>query len=66
MAENRKRSIMLTFYIAALIACLEAFALYKGINGTCFAMSMAALAGLGGFSLKGIFPDIKLGNTGKE
>ena len=61
MAETRKKSIMATIYIASIIGCLEAYALSKGINGTCLTVSMAALAGLGGFSLKGIFPDLKIG-----
>jgi hypothetical protein len=63
MAGNeRKKSALTTVYIATVIGCLEAFALYKGINGTCFAMSMAALAGIGGFSLKKSLPSINLGD----
>jgi len=43
--------------IASLIALLEVVALIKGINGTMFGATMAALGGIGGFLVKGFLKD---------
>lgn len=37
-----------------VIGLLEAFAIHRGINGTLFSISVAAIGGLGGYTLRGL------------
>ena len=39
-------------WIALMIVILECFAMYMKINGTALSLAVAALAGLGGYTLK--------------
>lgn len=43
-----------------LIAGLAALAIYKGIDGKIFAVSVAALSGLGGYTLRELWPKITM------
>lgn len=45
------------------IAGLESIALCKGINGTLFALAIAAISGLGGYSIKELVNKIKGGGN---
>ena len=40
-----------TIYAIGAIFILEVIALYQGVNGSCLALSIAALAGLGGYEI---------------
>jgi len=44
------------------ITLLEAFALFTGHNGTMFTLSIATIAGLGGFQLKQTLDQLKQDN----
>jgi len=51
---------MKTIFSICVIAGLSCFAMYKGIDGKCFAISIAAIAGLGGFTLRELWPKITM------
>lgn len=46
-------------FVASIIGILEAYALSLGINGTTLALSIAALAGLGGYELNDVIKRVK-------
>lgn len=43
--------VLKVVYIATIIGLLEAYALSMGIDGTALALTIAALAGLGGYEV---------------
>ena len=55
--KNENKLIVLTAIIS--IAILEGIALYKGIDGTYFALTLSAISGLGGYILPSPFNKTK-------
>ncbi|KKK86085.1 hypothetical protein LCGC14_2766780 [marine sediment metagenome] len=51
---KRRRSMWAPIVAILVIGALEALALMKGINGTTLRIAIVAIAGAGGFTLKGI------------
>lgn len=47
-------SVFLPIICAALIFMLEIYAISKGMNGIALSLAVAAISGLGGFSLKSV------------
>ena len=47
------------------IFVLEGIALTQGINGTCLALAIAALAGLGGYEIHDVVNILKIRNVRK-
>jgi len=41
-----------------LIAGLEVFAIYKGMNGTTLSLSIAGIAGLGGYGVRQVIESV--------
>ena len=52
--EKRRKSMWVSIAAIAAITILETIALLKGVNGTMFGISMAAIGGAAGFSVKKI------------
>lgn len=56
MSSDQRKSGLISIFAIVVIAVLELYALSKGINGKCLTMSIAAIAGVGGFTLRGVLP----------
>lgn len=46
---------IIVLWICTLIAMLESFALYLGIDGQLFGVAIAAIAGIAGFEIKHVW-----------
>ncbi|GAH80882.1 unnamed protein product [marine sediment metagenome] len=53
MASMKSREFALSMVAVVAIAYLERLAILAGINGWLLALAVAAIAGLGGYELKG-------------